>query len=331
MKLRMFAAAQVFLILLASVQADDAKSSPAIVDPAKAKADADFNIQGEYAGTFSIDGESIKYGLQVIALGDHKFDGVAYEGGLPGADWQRGDTTHKASGETKAGVTRLDSDAGYAIIENGKATVYSTENDEALGELKKVNRKGDTLGAKPPKGAMVLFNGKSADLFAGGKIVQKKLLLADCETKDKFGSHQLHLEFRTPFKPKARGQARGNSGVYIQGRYECQVLDSFGLSGENNECGGIYSIAKPKVNACLPPLTWQTYDMDFVAPTYDADGKKTRNARVTIRQNGILIHDNVELPKHTPGKHPEANGPQSIYLQGHGNPVVYRNIWVVKK
>jgi hypothetical protein len=109
-----------------------------------------------------------------------------------------------------------------------------------------------------------------------------------------------------------------------------QVLDSFGLSGENNECGGIYQIARPAVNACFPPLTWQTYDIDFTAAKYEA-GEKVSNARVTIRHNGIVIHDRLELPHGTPGKYKEQEGPGVLYLQGHGNPVVYRNIWVVEK
>lgn len=176
----------------------------------------------------------------------------------------------------------------------------------------------------------MLFDGSSAEHFERGKLAMGDLLAADCETKHKFGSHKLHIEFRTPFKPKARGQARGNSGVYIQGRYECQVLDSFGLEGENNECGGIYSISRPAVNACFPPLTWQTYDIDFTAARYDGD-RKVHNARVTIRHNGIVIHKDLELPHGTPGKNPEGPGPDVIYLQGHGNPVVYRNIWVVEQ
>ncbi len=204
-----------------------------------------------------------------------------------------------------------------------------TKDGAELGTLKKVDRKSPTLGAKAPEGAIVLFDGTSADHFNGGKITMTDLLAADCETKEKFTDHKLHIEFRTPFKPAARGQARGNSGVYVQGRYECQVLDSFGLEGENNECGGIYSIAKPKVNACFPPLTWQTYDIDFTAARYE-NGNKVKNARVTIKQNGIMIHDDLELTHGTPGKNPEADAPDVIYLQGHGNPVVYRNIWVVK-
>jgi len=150
-----------------------------------------------------------------------------------------------------------------------------------------------------------------------------------CKSKDVFQDHRLHLEFRTPFQPSDSGQGRGNSGVYIQGRYELQVLDSFGLRGENNECGGIYQIASPKLNMCYPPLSWQTYDIDFKSAKYDADGKKTTNARVTIRHNGVVIHDDLEFPRGTPGgvggEAPEG-GP--LYLQDHSNPVVFRNIWV---
>ena len=289
----------------------------------------DYALQGEYAGEIKVDGASVQLGMQVIALGDHKFDAVSYPGGLPGAGWT-GEAKFKAHGETKDDETRIvDDEHGHAILHDGKAVLYSKDGSE-LGTLKKVERRSPTLGAKAPEGAIVLFDGTSADHFNGGKLTMKDLLAADCETKEKFSDHKLHIEFRTPFKPAARGQARGNSGVYIQGRYECQVLDSFGLEGENNECGGIYSIAKPNVNACFPPLTWQTYDIDFTAARYE-DGKKIKNARVTIRQNGISIHDDLELTHGTPGKNPEADSPDVIYLQGHGNPVVYRSIWVVKK
>jgi len=293
------------------------------------EAGADYAIQGEYSGEVRNDGESVTLGLQVIALGDHKFDAVAYPGGLPGDGWT-GEEKFRASGSTVNGETKIKAEGhGYALIQEGEAILYSV-NGEKMGALRKVERKSPTLGKAPPAGAVVLFDGKSAEHFERGKIVMDDLLAADCETKEKFGDHSLHIEFRIPFKPTARGQERGNSGVYIQGRYECQVLDSFGLEGENNECGGIYSIAKPKVNACFPPLTWQTYDIDFTAARYE-EGKKVKNARVTIRHNGIVIHNNLELPNGTPGKNPEGEGPDVIYLQGHGNPVVYRNIWVVKK
>lgn len=289
----------------------------------------DFAVQGEYAGVITHDGGSVKLGLQIIAKGDHSFDAVAYPGGLPGDGWEGGEKI-RAAGKTENGQTKISAEGhGYAIVD-GKTAVLHSASGAPTGTLQKVVRVSPTLGAKPPAGALVLFDGTSAGQFERGELTMQNLLAADCETKDKFGDHLLHIEFRTPFKPAATGQARGNSGVYVQGRYECQVLDSFGLEGENNECGGIYSIAKPKINACFPPLSWQTYDIDFIAAKYDAD-RKIANARVTIRQNGILIHDDLELPKGTPGKNPEGPGPDVIYLQGHGNPVVYRNIWVVRK
>ncbi|MFV2067272.1 MAG: DUF1080 domain-containing protein, partial [Pirellulales bacterium] len=179
---------------------------------------------------------------------------------------------------------------------------------------------------------IVLFDGSSTDPFVDGKLIDGKYLGASgCYSKKKFGDHSLHIEFRTPFMPQARGQGRGNSGVYIQSRYEVQVLDSFGLAGEDNECGGIYKIAAPAVNRCFPPLAWQTYDYQFTAARYDEKGQKTKNARVTIRHNGVVIHDDLELPAGTPGRHAEGPGADSLFLQYHGNPVVYRNIWAVVK
>ena len=131
--------------------------------------------------------------------------------------------------------------------------------------------------------------------------------------------------------PQSTGQARGNSGVYVQSRYEVQVLDSFGLEGKDNECGGIYKVGKPKLNMCYPPLSWQTYDIDFAAAKYDSAGKKTANARISVEHNGVLIHDNVELPGHTAGRSKEGPTPEPLFLQNHGNPVAYRNIWVLEK
>jgi hypothetical protein len=160
----------------------------------------------------------------------------------------------------------------------------------------------------------------------------RHLLQAGTTSKKVFTNFTLHIEFLLPFKPLGRGQDRGNSGVYLQDRYECQVLDSFGLKGENNECGGFYQQAAPLVNMCYPPLTWQTYDIDFTSPTWDESGKKLKNAVTTVKHNGVVIHDHLELKKETPGggmkEVPKGGG---IQLQGHGNPVFYRNIWIVPK
>jgi hypothetical protein len=310
----------------------------AFTDPEKAG--PDYAVQGEYAGEGKFGEEMKKVGVQVVALGDHEFDATAFVGGLPGDGWSRGENTHKGKGKTKGDVTELTSDkGGTGTIKDGILTVLDA-NGNKLAELKKVDRKSPTLGAKPPEGAIVLFDGSNADAWKNGKIVEGNLLWNGTTTKQSFGDFTLHVEFRCPFMPKSRGQARGNSGVYLQDRYEVQVLDSFGLEGQDDDCGGIYKIAKELVNASLPPLVWQTYDVEFSAARVGSDGKKTSNARVTIKHNGILVHDNLELPHVTPGGHfgdEKARGDSEvvkgpIYLQDHGgDPVVFRNIWVVEK
>ena len=202
------------------------------------------------------------------------------------------------------------------------------DNSAVQGELKKVVRRSETLGAKPPKDAMVLFDGSSPKKFKNGRMTDNGLLMEGTTSLDMFQSGHLHIEFQLSYMPFARGQGRSNSGVYLQGRYEVQVLDSFGLTGEHNECGGIYSVKKPDVNMCLPPLSWQTYDVEFTAAKFDDSGKKTANARMTVRHNGTVIHDNVEVDHRTTAS-PLAEGvePGPLYLQNHSNPVRYRNIW----
>ena len=302
----------------------------AFTDPAKAG--PDFAVQGEYAGSINIQGQSVKVGLHVIAQGDGKFAGVGYHGGVPGDGWKKGDHRTRSSGKTENGVTTLVADDGqYRVrIENGKATALNL-NGEALGTLDKLERKSPTLGAKPPAGAIVLFDGSNADHFPGAKMTDDHLLKAGAIGKDEFTDYTLHIEFRTPFMPTSTGQGRGNSGVYLQNRYEVQVLDSFGLEGENNECGGLYSVNAPMINMCYPPLSWQTYDIEHQAARFDGD-KKTQNTKITIKHNGVTIYDHYEMPRNTPGgAETETPGRGPIMLQDHGNPVVFRNIWVVEK
>jgi len=135
-----------------------------------------------------------------------------------------------------------------AIIADGKITGKTPSGKNFV--MHKVTRKSKTLGLKPPPGAVVLFDGKDADEWNDGKMVDGNLLGSDISSKTKFRDHTVHLEFRLSFMPYARGQGRSNSGVYLQQRYEVQVLDSFGLKGQNNECGGIYSQTAPRVNMC---------------------------------------------------------------------------------
>ncbi len=319
----------VAIIVLTPLSARAADSNATVfTDPQEAG--FDFAAQGEYAGELQMDDGPQKFGAQVIALGDGKFRIVGYPGGLPGAGWSREDQKYPIAGERQgdAVVFTAEDEPIRVVLESGIVKVFS-EGFE-LGQMKKVARKSPTLGAKPPQDAVVLFDGSGTDAWDNGTLTQDKYLAATgVSTKQKFDDHHLHIEFRTPFMPTATGQGRGNSGVYVQSRYEVQVLDSFGLEGENNECGGIYSIAEPDVNMCLPPLTWQTYDIDFTAARYNEDGEKVKNARATIKHNGVVIHDDLELTHGTPGRHPEEPGPDALFLQHHGNPVVFRNIWVV--
>ncbi len=151
-------------------------------------------------------------------------------------------------------------------------------------------------------------------------------------SKQKFTDFFLHIEFRTPFMPDQTGQKRGNSGVYLQGRYEVQILDSYGLEGADNECGGIYKVARPRVNMCAPPLQWQTYDITFTAARFDSGGVKINPAQITAIHNGVPIHENLILPGPTGGAlDRNENEPGGIMLQDHGNLVQFRNIWVVDK
>jgi hypothetical protein len=297
-------------------------------DPAKAG--PDYALQGEYSGTVHTPDEEIKVGAHVIALGDGRFHGVFYVGGLPGSGWNRDDPKIETDSEMLDGVITFSGETGTAKLADGTMTIYDL-GDAVLGKLEKIERASPTLGAKAPAGAKRLFDGTTAENWRGGKIVEGDLLLAGTRSNDAFGDFALHMEFRTPFVPKARGQARGNSGLYLQDRYECQVLDSFGLEGADNECGGFYSIKAPDVNMCFPPLAWQTYDIDFTAARFDGETKVV-NARVTVKHNGVTIHDDFELPGLTPGGAPtEYPGKGPLQLQAHGNPVTYRNIWVVEK
>jgi 3-keto-disaccharide hydrolase len=234
------------------------------------------------------------------------------------------------------------------IIAATAICVFTTTASAQYGELTglKILKPEDTQHIKstpPPEGAVVLFDGKSLEKWtkqdgktpAHWKLVDGGAMQVErggnIFTKEKFGgAFKLHVEFRVPYEPNNKGQGRGNSGVYVQGRYEVQVLDSYGLDSKNNDCGGIYEVAAPLKNVCKAPTIWQSYDIEFHAPTFE-NGKKTEPARMTVHHNGVKIHDNVKIPvdntRAGAGGDPSKPGP--IMLQDHGNPVQYRNIWLL--
>ena len=316
------------LLLLATLPAAAAPKAPlpAWTDPAAAlREDPDFGVQGEYAGSAA--------GAQVVALGDGRFDAYLLEGGLPGAGWEPGKARTRLQGGRGDGGVVLKDEAGTttATLRDDRLLVVGA--DGVTTELTRTTRRSPTLEEKPPEGAVVLFDGGSAEAWENGKVENGLLLATGCTSREQFADYTLHLEFRTPYMPTARGQQRGNSGIYHSGRWETQILDSFGLEGKDNECGGIYSVSKPRLNMCLPPLAWQTYDVDFTAAKFNPAGQRLTWPRITVRLNGVLVHEDLELAKDFTTAAPRTyvlsspNGP--IFLQNHGNPVVFRNIWVL--
>jgi len=197
---------------------------------------------------------------------------------------------------------------------------------------------------KKPANAITLFDGTDFSQWqrqGGGQIGWK---IADGEmqivpksgsnmTQRDFKDFMLHAEFKTPVLPEnIKGQGRGNSGIYIQQRYEIQILDSFGLEPKNNECASIYTFKAPDQNVCAKPGEWQSYDILFRAARYDEkDGKpvKVKNARITVFHNGVLVHNDVEVPNKTGAGQPEGPQPRPILLQDHDNAVSFRNLWIV--
>jgi hypothetical protein len=316
------------------------QTNPVYTDPAKV--DRDYAIQGEYAGVVDANGQLTPVAARVIALGNGMFDVVAYPGGLPGLGWTGTDrftgtaarTGDAADAQVKIEGTDWTGSPRKGEIRNGEIVVFHDDGTEWT-RLPKKPRTSATLGQKPPEDAVVIFDGpgpvNEAATLVDAHVTDDGLLMQGVTTKETFGDAVWHIEFRLPYQPFDRGQNRGNSGAYVQGCYEVQMLDSFGLEGKDNECGGLYSIAAPRANAALPPLEWQTYDIDFTAPKF-ADGKKVANARMTVRHNGILVQDDVEVPVITPaGPQPEERPRGPLHLQEHGCQVRYRNIWVQPK
>ena len=199
----------------------------------------------------------------------------------------------------------------------------------------------------PPSDAIVLFDGTDLSQWInadsgqaanwiinsdGSMTVQK---VGGIETKEEFGSIQLHIEWRTPKEIKGRGQGRGNSGVYFQKTYEVQILDSYNnITYSNGQAASIYKQSIPLVNASRPPGVWQSYDIIFNEPIYDQQGNRLKKGSLTVFHNGVLVQNNVEIQGTSENiglpQLRNTKTPKRLYLQDHGNPVSYRNIWLRK-
>lgn len=216
-------------------------------------------------------------------------------------------------------------------------TLFAAEVPEPTVEPRIINP------GSPPSDAIILFDGKNLSKWKSANGGEAKWVIKDgamtvngtgsIVTKEEFGDCQLHVEWASPAEVKGEGQGRGNSGVYLQERYEVQVLDSFdNKTYFHGQAGSIYKQHAPLVNASRKPGEWQTYDIIFHAPRFDADDKLVSAARVTVLHNGVLVQDNAEVlgktgpvgePRYEP--HPLK---QPLQLQDHNNPVRFRNIWI---
>ena len=264
------------------------------------------------------------------------------------------------TGQATDGVLRFAQDGWSGQAQGQQMTVTRPGSGQPEScTLKPVVRLSPTVGAKPPQGAVVLFDGTGFEAWEvqAAKNAPAEIAWERCEdfmrvtpvnaetraghsliTKRAFRDFRMHFEFRLALMADKTGQARSNGGLVFGDAnwYEIQVLDSYGLEGLDNECGGIYKVGAPAVNMCRPPLLWQTYDLEYRAPRYAADGQRTQPGRISVRHNGVPIHQDAELPDTPQAEQRRKADPDSIptgriILHYHRDPVEYRNIWLVEQ
>ncbi len=267
------------------------------------------NTQFQYIGEYSTDDKNVFFQVSVLKTKDYLV--TTYKGGLPGRGWDKSPAISKK--------------------------ICQTDLDALLKTAQKAHYVSPTMGAKAPENATLTMP-------TGFTKVNDGILPAGGTTAKEVGSFKMHLEFRLPFKPTRNpsNQDKGNSGIYIYNNYEIQVLDTFALDYSTEEypikleslktqwCGCLYKMKQADLNMALPPLTWQTYDIDFTAPVFEGD-KKVVNGRLTVLHNGVKIHDDVELKTGTgAGAEKKQLAKGIINFQDHGNPTVFRNVWLVE-
>lgn len=304
-------------------------------------------ISGLYEGFWTTsDGKKGRVTAQVRPISQGRFDGFvaiyrakAFEGALRLAA-----TSPDASGSIQFPTASAHSPSptgsltppvqGSCDFRAGKLSGrFKSDWGEATFEAEPATHVSPTLGARPPANGVMIFDGKSTNAWSDfrWKITPEGTMISgggDIHANDQFSNFKLHVEFRTPLMPEGQGQGRGNSGVYLQGKYEVQVLDSFGLFPlQNNDCSAIYSLKAPEINACLPPGQWQTYDITYV----HGNAARKELPTITVVFNGVTVIDKFEIPANVIEKgttSADAATTGFLKLQDHGNPVEYRNIWV---
>ncbi len=293
-------------------------------------------VQGEYLG-ISSEGDTLA--LQVVALGGVEFKAALLPGGFPGAGWD-GSDWKEATGTAGDSALNLTGDA-FSAEWRAEERAFLLRWGEKQARLSPVQRESPTFGAPPPTGALALFDGSGLEAWTSARLSEDSAMLPESGTaggaltKAAFGDFTLHAEFRLPLLPEARGQARANSGIYLQNRYELQILDSFGESysfadtmSAKRVAGAFWEMVAAPVNACYPPGQWQTLDVAFTAARF-TEGVKTALAQVTVRLNGITVHADQPLINRTLLGEVESDAPGPFRFQYHGNAVAFRNIWVI--
>ncbi|HEX7859917.1 MAG TPA: DUF1080 domain-containing protein [Verrucomicrobiae bacterium] len=326
-------AALTYLILFAATVANPiAANFYNVTDP----------FMAEYEGFWSAtNGAKGRLTAQIRPLANNQYDGfillvraktpvTAFR--LKPATEQNG--TLKFSGDTvelPQGELLADNKLTCELRDGKIVGTFEGELGQGKFDASRSARKSPTLGQKPPKHAIILTQPDNTNAWQNlswplSKEGVLRVAKGNIAAKDKLTNFRLHVEFRTPYLPIQLGQDRGNSGVYLQGKYEVQVLDSFGLYPlQDNDCGGIYKVQSPFGNACLAPMEWQTYDITYV------EGSANRPPRITVEHNGVRIIERAEVPAALieSGTGGGVQNSGFLMLQDHGNPVEFRNIWAL--
>ncbi|MDA7951811.1 MAG: DUF1080 domain-containing protein [Pirellulaceae bacterium] len=303
-----------------------------------------YRFFGEYLGKMPDTGgrdaipAGLEIGTQLVILGKEEIGVTGYGDGLPGREGKHEKFGMIQGAMSFTGKLKLDAAKnlplkgqaeGTVMLFTKRGTLEGYMNKTRITTHPKIHRKSSTEGEKPPKEGLLLF-GKDTNHFSESKLFKEQYLLPGTSTKEKFGDHTLHIEFMIPLKPTAPKMERAKSGILLQGRYKLHLIDSFGWGPEKKGCGAIGGNA-PRLNLSYPPLSWQTFDIDFKGARYDKSGKKIENAKVTIKQNGTLIHEDLELTETSEEGEKEGPTKGPLVLQKCDDPILYRNIWVVEK